>query len=616
MTAAGRPPVADRLGESYRELGLARRGRAREDDEWRCPGHAPTSAPRKAYGPAWSMRTRTSRPTSASSPARWTSLLPRVRPDSRLPSPAHRGIVGIVVVTAGRVDRVDEDLDLAPQPRLIALEPDPLLEREEVVEAAALDVGRDVVGELRRRRPGARRVGRGEDLVVADGLEKGESLLELRLGLAAEADDDVGRDGDAGDGLADPVEPLLVVLDGVLAAHPVEDGVRARLDRQVEVLADGAALGQRRDQPVRQVPRVRGDEPQAPDGVAAIGGPQRVDGADELGQVGAPGEVEPAARPALGIHVGEARFGPEVMAVRVDVLAEQRDLAIAGGGEGARLVDDVVERPAALGAPAERDDAVGACLVAAVDDRQPGRDGRAARHGPVRDRGRAGAGQVVRHPDHGPPDGRGAADGADRGLRRGQPQPIDQLGLLVGSQEEVHRRVASPQPGAIRLAHRAAGQHDPHRGIGGLQLRQLAHPADDLLLGSLADRARVDDDEVGGLEARGLLASGGQQPTRHLLRIAPVHLAAERPEMEPRQGPRLGQVLGEARVVGRGRAARGVRRSGREELQHRQGAGRGRSVGHGCAGEPTTTPEPGIPAATSGGTHSAACASAYDPVSP
>ena len=60
------------------------------------------------------------------------------------------------------------------------------------------------------------------------------------------------------------------------------------------------------------------------------------------------------------------------------------------------------------------------------------------------------------------------------------------------------------------------------------------------------------------------------------------------------------------RVVGGAcRAARRVRWRGRDELEHRQRAGRGRSFGHGCAGEPTRRPAPGMPAATSGGTHSA-----------
>ena len=317
------------------------------------------------------------------------------------------------------------------------------------------------------------------------------------------------------------------------------------------------------------------------------------------------------------VDVPEARLGRQVVAVRVDVLAEQRDLAIAGRGERACFVDDVVERPAPLRATAERHDAVGARLVAAVDDRQPGGDRGAARDGPLPDRQGARAGQMVGRPDHGPADGRRRprrTTRPDRRLRRGEPEPIDELGLLVRPQEHVNRRVPTSKTGPVGLPDRATGQHHAHGRVGGLELRQLALPPDDLLLGAFADRARVDDHEVGGLEARCLVATGGQQPARHLLRIAPVHLAAEGPHVEARQGPRLGHVLHQPLVVGHGRGARGGHAGG-GELEHRQDAGQGRSIGHGCAGEPTT-PAPGMPAASSGGTHRPAWASAYVLVSP
>ena len=183
------------------------------------------------------------------------------------------------------------------------------------------------------------------------------------------------------------------------------------------------------------------------------------------------------------------------------------------------------------------------------------------------------------------------AERPDRRLGRGQPEPVDELGLLVGAQEEVDRRVAAAEAGPVGLADRAAGQHDPHPRVRRLEPRQLAHPADDLLLGALADRAGVDDDEVGGLERGGLVAAGGQQAAGHLLGVAPVHLAAERPDMEARQGPRVGQVLGEPVVVGRAGWRGAARRRGGDELEHRAACGWGvGSVGHGCAGEPTTEP--------------------------
>ena len=59
------------------------------------------------------------------------------------------------------------------------------------------DVRRDVVGEPRRRRARSWRVRGGEDLVVTDRLEQTERRPELLVGLAAEPDDDVGRDRDA-----------------------------------------------------------------------------------------------------------------------------------------------------------------------------------------------------------------------------------------------------------------------------------------------------------------------------------------------------------------------------------------------------------------------------------
>ena len=72
-----------------------------------------------------------------------------------------------------------------------------LLERQQLVQPAALLGGGHVVGEARRGRPGPLAVRGREHLVVADGLEQPERRLVLGLGLAAEPDDDVGRERDA-----------------------------------------------------------------------------------------------------------------------------------------------------------------------------------------------------------------------------------------------------------------------------------------------------------------------------------------------------------------------------------------------------------------------------------
>src|SRR4029079_5962988 len=50
-------------------------------------------------------------------------------------------LVVVVVVASRRRHRVDEDLDVAPDPRPIALEPDRLLAREQLVQAGPLEPG-------------------------------------------------------------------------------------------------------------------------------------------------------------------------------------------------------------------------------------------------------------------------------------------------------------------------------------------------------------------------------------------------------------------------------------------------------------------------------------------
>ena len=182
MIGGGPAGRDERLRQLDRELGLAGRGGAGDDDERRrpggCVGHAPTSAPRSAYGPACSIRTRTSRPTSAGRPARWTSLLPRVRPDSRLgrrPRPMRRRRRWrVAVVPVARSGWIASTRTATSRPSHASLRSRPIpswsassaLSRRRLTSAGTSSARRS------RRRPRPRRVGRGEDLVVADGLEQ------------------------------------------------------------------------------------------------------------------------------------------------------------------------------------------------------------------------------------------------------------------------------------------------------------------------------------------------------------------------------------------------------------------------------------------------------------
>ena len=253
-----------------------------------------------------------------------------------------------MVVRAGGLHALDQNLDRPPHPGPIALESDSLLEREQLVEPAPLLGRGDVVGQARRRGAGSRREGCREDLVVADRAQQLQAALELGLGLAAEADDDVRGEADAGDGGPQPLHEGQVRPDRVLAAHAVEHGVVARLDRQVEVLADRRALCDGVDEAIGEVPGMGGDEAQARDRRRAVVRAQTVDGAQQRGDVRPTLQLQPPAESPLATQAAEARLGRQVVAVLVDVLTEQRHLAVAGRGERPRLADDLIEGPAAL----------------------------------------------------------------------------------------------------------------------------------------------------------------------------------------------------------------------------------------------------------------------------
>ena len=398
-------------------------------------------------------------------------LVAAVRPDRAEPSASpsvRRGGRVFVLVAAGRNDRVDEDLDSRSSHARLRSSPIDSWSASSSFRRPASRPG------ARRRRassPGSRAARRTRPRTPGRSgpARGGAAWLRTARGSRRRTHDHVGRDRDPGHGRADRSEPLEIVLNRVLAAHPAQDRVVARLDRQMEVLAHGSALGDRRDQAVRQIPRVRGHEAQPRNRRTSIPAPERIDRADQLGEVRPPVEVELATGPPLRVDVREARLGRQVVAVRVDVLAEERDLPIAGGGQRPGLVDDLVERAAALGAAAERHDAVRACLVAAVDDRQPGviADPRATvpsatARARVPARWSATPTTVRPTPRSRPP---------RRSAPVRTPAPaVDELRLLVGPQEQVHRRVAAAEPVAMRLADRTPGQHDAEPGVRLLQV--------------------------------------------------------------------------------------------------------------------------------------------------
>jgi hypothetical protein len=75
---------------------------------------------------------------------------------------------------------------------------------------------------------------------------------------------------------ADQVDLLPVELDVVAAAHALQHGVVAGLDRDVEVLADLGQLGDGLDDTLRHVLRVRREEAVARDAVDVMERAQQV----------------------------------------------------------------------------------------------------------------------------------------------------------------------------------------------------------------------------------------------------------------------------------------------------------------------------------------------------
>jgi len=70
------------------------------------------------------------------------------------------------------------------------------------------------------------------------GRDEVEAFAEERVGLAGEADHDIGTDGGVGEERADGAEALGVVPGAVAAMHAAEDGIGAGLQGQVGVAAE------------------------------------------------------------------------------------------------------------------------------------------------------------------------------------------------------------------------------------------------------------------------------------------------------------------------------------------------------------------------------------------
>ena len=414
-----------------------------------------------SWGPSRRSRTSTMRPRRSARRRRGgRSGSAGVRPETR-PSSRHR---------------VDEDLlGACPRAPRCAAAWTRCWRVVQHLEAPQLLVLGDVVGEAQRGGARARRVGEDEEAVEADLVHEGHRRLEVGLGLAGIADDDVARQRQVRDGGRAAARPSRGTrprvyprrMEARMRSEPDCTG-RWRYGHRPRQVAEG--LGH----PRVHVLRVRGREAQAPQAG------HRVHALEQVGEVDA------------------------VAAVRVDGLAEQHHLGIAARPRATRTSShDVVGRPADLGPARPRHHAEAADVVAALH----GGDVRAHGAG-VRDRRVGTENESALRSRSTQPRAPARARRSSSGTRATLCVPTRTS--TYGARSRIAR--------ALELGHAAAHADDAARASRPSACVRRPSGVEQLLRRLLAHRAGVDEDEVrvGGRRrrARSRRPAAGPRPSR------------------------------------------------------------------------------------------------------
>ena len=336
-TLAVGPRGADRDGAG---LGLRRGPRRRRRAVRRIRSGAPSGESAMRWnGAAWVTATVTTSPGRGTSlPAgssKWTRRLSSARPLSRC-------VCGVLAALA----LGDEHLDLAADDRAVLFPRDAFLQGGEPLVAFLYDRLRHLV---RHRRGGgalADRVLEGEGRREPGCLDHAQGVLEVFLGLAGEADDDVGRDGRIRDAARAPDRGCRGTwLGAVRAAHRLAGS--GREPDCSGMCSCGMTAGV--------------------SAIASMTSSVKAAGCGLVKRMRSRPSISPAARSSLPNACAVA----ELDAVGVDVLAEQGDLDGAVVDERPDLGQDVAGAAVLLLAPQRRHDAEGAGVVAADRDRHP-----------------------------------------------------------------------------------------------------------------------------------------------------------------------------------------------------------------------------------------------------
>lgn len=379
---------------------------------------------------------------------------------------------------------LDKDLEGLADIAFVILESYRALKSDNLLETAGLNLVGDIVGKMAEGESvGAHRELEHKSIVVADTTEEVEGGLMVLFGLRTEASDDIGSDGAVGQKTADGLDTVEVPFGGIMAVHELEHTVATALEREMDAAADVGVLSHGAEEIVGEVLRMGGSKADAEEGTN-IG-----DSAEELREV----------------HLTVVG-GP---VVRVDILTEERDLAVALLEKRASLVEDRHRVAAAFTATGIRDDAIGAEVLTSAHDRDKSGDAIAVEA----DRLDVGIGL-------------GGAQFGFGNFSAGNDLLEDDRKFAVGVGTYDERDVIFLREELILKALGHTSEDTNKEAPTLLESTEFAETLTDALFGIVADGAGVDHEHIGRSEVGNDGMAMGRENSRHDVGVGKIHLAA------------------------------------------------------------------------------------------
>ncbi len=362
----------------------------------------------------------------------------------------------------------------------------------------------------------AHRIFEHECGVVPDLAHDGGRRCEVGLFFAVKANDDIGRNRDAGNRRAHSANQLEIFRNRVAAFHRAQDSVGSRLQRQMHMRLDLRLCRHRLDNRLAHVARMRRGEANPLD------------------------PVDRRNHPEQRAEVGFSE------SICVDGLSEQHHLFDAARGQLANLAHQVGRRNRALAPAHVRHDAERTELVASAHRRHVRAHAAAVVGGDIGIRLRAIESDI---------------DGSVESRARDH---LGQAAVAVWPRHDVEERRLLHNRDAIMLRHTS---EQPKLDLRPrlLKARELPQPVQHLLFGVLANRAGVEQHDVRIVDTVGRDVTGAAQDCAHRLRIGDIHLTAVGLQVNPRMRRilvtrsfiRREKILGHgATSIQRGRARR------------------------------------------------------------